>query len=462
MTFFYKNYHKFIISFVLLGVAYHYFNLGTTNINNFIEISKNKKDIQLGNLKKEEWVNKNEEKQYKLLEKEITNIEIIDETLNIVEKDNEIDNEDKKNKDQNKIEKIFVEKGQTFSSILNKQNIDKKYIQNIINTTNEIFDLKKLRIDQEINFYYKKNNENEFFFDKLSIPLTFKTEIIVEKIDNSFVAKSVSLPIITEKQFKNVIITNSLYESGQKFNVPNAILIDLIRLYSFDVDFQRDIQKNDKFIIYYNTFYNEKRREVAYGDIVYSNLILQGKEIEYFIYETSEGFDYFNKEGKNVRKALMKTPLDGARLSSGFGMRKHPILGYDLMHKGVDFAAPKGTPVFAAGNGTVEFAGRNGNYGKYIRIRHNNSYKTAYAHLNGYNKGIVRGARVKQGEIIGFVGSTGRSTGPHLHYEIIFEGKKINPMKMKLPSGKSLKNEELEKFLVHSANIYSQIIEKLN
>tara|TARA_B100000029_G_scaffold510831_1_gene603311 strand:- start:365 stop:1753 length:1389 start_codon:yes stop_codon:yes gene_type:complete len=462
MKFLYKNYHKFIISFVLLGIAYHYFNIGTTNIDNFIEISKNKKNIQLKKLEKKESVNKNEEKQYKLIEKEIANIEIIDETLNIIEQKNKLNNEEEQSKDQDKIEQIYVKKGQTFSAILNKQNINKEYIQNIINTTNKIFDLKKLRIDQEINFYYKKNNENEFDFEKLSIPLTFKTEIIVEKINDSFVAKSISLPIITEKQFKNVTITNSLYESGQKFNVPNAILIDLIRLYSFDVDFQRDIQKDDKFIIYYDTFYNEQRREVAYGDITYSNLTLQGKEIEYFLFETSEGFDYFNKEGKNVRKALMKTPLDGARLSSGFGMRKHPILGYDLMHKGVDFAAPKGTPVFAAGNGTIEFAGRNGNYGKYIRIRHNNSYKTAYAHLNGYNKGIVRGARVKQGEIIGFVGSTGRSTGPHLHYEIIFEGKKINPMKMKLPSGKSLKDEELEKFLAHSLKVYSQINEKLN
>ena len=158
----------------------------------------------------------------------------------------------------------------------------------------------------------------------------------------------------------------------------------------------------------------------------------------------------------------MKTPLDGARLSSGYGIRKHPIFGYDLMHKGLDFAAPKGTPVFAAGNGTIEYAGRNGSYGKYIRIRHNGSYKTAYAHLNGYNKGIGKGVRVKQGEIIGYVGSTGRSTGPHLHYEVIFNGEKINPMKMKLPSGKTLKNEELDNFVKLSSQIYSEILKKTN
>ena len=165
-------------------------------------------------------------------------------------------------------------------------------------------------------------------------------------MNSNFIAKIISLPINIKTNFKDIKIENSLYESGNKENVPNAILIDLIRLYSFDVDFQRDIRKNDKFEIYYETFYNDQRREVAYGDIIYANLSIQGKQNEYFLFETSSGFDYFNKEGKNVRKALMKTPIDGARLSSNFGLRKHPILGYDLMHKGVDFAAPKGTPVF--------------------------------------------------------------------------------------------------------------------
>ena len=158
----------------------------------------------------------------------------------------------------------------------------------------------------------------------------------------------------------------------------------------------------------------------------------------------------------------MKTPIDGARLSSNFGLRKHPILGYDLMHKGVDFAAPKGTPVFAAGNGTIEYAGVNGSYGKYIRIRHNNSYKTAYAHLNGFKKGIGKGKRVNQGEVIAYVGSSGRSTGPHLHYEVIFNGNKINPMKMKLPSGKSLKGANLKNFVTYTSKIYSEISNKIN
>tara|TARA_Y100000588_G_C14182382_1_gene894232 strand:+ start:710 stop:1357 length:648 start_codon:yes stop_codon:yes gene_type:complete len=209
----------------------------------------------------------------------------------------------------------------------------------------------------------------------------------------------------------------------------------------------------------YEVFYNKNRRTVSYGKIKYTNLTLHDNNLEYFLFKTSEGFfDYFNRNGKNVRKALMKTPLDGAKLSSGFGTRKHPILGYNKFHKGIDFAAAIGTPIYAAGNGTIEYAGRNGGYGKYIRIRHNGSYKTAYAHLNNFNKGISKGVRVNQGQIIGYVGSTGLSTGPHLHYEIIYQGKPINPLKMKLPSTKTLKGAELEKFKNLVKTIYSDFL----
>ena len=241
--------------------------------------------------------------------------------------------------------------------------------------------------------------------------------------------------------------------------MPLTILSEIIRLYSFDIDFQRDIHKDDELELMYNIFYNENRRTVSYGEVEYINLIQGKNNLEYFLFETSDGnLDYFNRSGKNVRKTLMKTPLDGAKLSSNYGMRKHPILGYNKMHKGVDFAAPKGTPIYAAGNGTIDYIGRKGAYGKYIRIRHNNAYKTAYAHLNSFSKGMSKGTRVKQGQIIGYVGSTGRSTGPHLHYEVIYEGKQINPMKMKLPSGKVLKGTELENFLNSSNIIYSNFL----
>ena len=201
---------------------------------------------------------------------------------------------------------------------------------------------------------------------------------------------------------------------------------------------------------------NQQSDKIAYGKILYVKLKIQNNVLEYFQFNTDEGFsDYFNRKGKNVKKSILKTPIDGARLSSTYGMRKHPILGYNKMHKGVDFAAPKGTPVFAGGDGVIEYAATNGGYGKYIRIRHNNEYKTAYAHLSNFKKGISKGKRVSQGEIIAYVGSTGNSTGPHLHYEILYQNKQINPLKMKLPSGKILTGSELERFIKKVNEIYT-------
>ena len=456
MFLFINKFSKGLLSILLLIFAYHYFLLGTTNISNLINIPIEKKVIiPIESLDTEKEIVVNEKDDINKSTEKIKGVDeiIIDQSVIIEEPQQKIDTE---------IITIKVKKGDTFSSILNKQKINKKYIQKIINTTQKIFNLKKLRTDQEITFYYQHDDLQKIFLEKIIIPLTFKEEIVIKKIEEKFVAKITVLPINFEKKLMNVNINKSLFESGNKADMPTSILMDLIRLYSFDVDFQRDIRKEDSYTVLYEIFYNDQRREVAYGDIVYANLILQGKEIEYFLFETIDGFDYFNRQGKNVRKALMKTPLDGARLSSGFGVRKHPILGYDLMHRGVDFAAPRGTPVFAAGNGTVEYVGLNGSYGKYVRIRHNNAYKTAYAHLNGYNKGINTGVRVKQGEIIGYVGTTGRSTGPHLHYEVMLSGKKINPMKMKLPSGKTLKGSELETFIKYSSGIYSEVLQKIN
>ena len=239
--------------------------------------------------------------------------------------------------------------------------------------------------------------------------------------------------------------------------IPLKILNDAIKLYSFDIDFQRDIRKDTKFEVSFEKFINNKRNKIGYGNIQYIKLKIGNNNLEYFLFKTEDGYDdYFNREGKNVKKSLLKTPIDGARLSSNFGMRKHPILGYNKLHKGVDFAAAKGTPIFAGGNGVIEYAGYNGGYGKYLRIRHNNEYKTAYAHLSGFKKGIAKGKRVNQGDIIGYVGSTGNSTGAHLHYEIIYQNKQINPMKIKLPSGKILKGKILDKFILNRKKIYAK------
>jgi len=350
---------------------------------------------------------------------------------------------------------IIVKKNDTFSKIIDPY-FDNKYIKNlIIENLKKEFDLRTLKIGQYIYLYQNKQN----MIIKIMFPIDFETDIILKIESDDVILSKEETKASREMGSIEFIISSSLYSDGIKAGIPLPILTQAIKLYSFDIDFQRDIKKNTKLEISFEKFYNSKSKKTKYGNIEYINLIIENKELEYFLFETDGGFyDYFNSDGKNVKKSLLKTPIDGARLSSNFGMRKHPILGYNKLHKGVDFAAKSGTPIYAGGNGVIEFAGNNGGYGKYIRIRHNNEYKTAYAHLSKFNKGITKGARVNQGNIIGFVGSTGNSTGPHLHYEIIYQTKQINPMKMKLPSGKILKGDELKQFVKMSKKIYARYL----
>ncbi len=351
---------------------------------------------------------------------------------------------------------ITVKKNDTFSKLIDSYFPKERNKQKIITLINKEYNLKSLKINQKIYLYLDDNKK----FSRLIMPISFNLDLVITTdTSNNFFLKKEKL--LLKSQFNSVKfeITESLYENARKAGIPLPVITKIIKLYSFDLDFQRDIQKGNELEILYESFFNEQRRTVSYGEIYYVKFYLQKNNLEYYLFQTSDGFyDYFNKEGKNIRKSLMKTPIDGARLSSSYGLRKHPILGYNKIHRGVDFAASKGTPVYAAGNGVIEYAGRNGAYGKYIRIRHNNSYKTAYAHLNNFKKGISKGVRVNQGEIIGYVGSTGRSTGPHLHYEVIYQKKQINPMTMKLPSGKILKNEELNEFIKKSKLIYADFL----
>ncbi len=350
----------------------------------------------------------------------------------------------------NKIETI-ISKGDTFLSILKKYDFSDPIIFEIINKIKEYYDLKKLKVDDKI-FFYKNENEK---IKKIQINLDIDTVLIVN-IDNFISIEKKDL----EKNFHEIsnefVIYQSLYTDGLKNSIPQEILVKLIKLFSFDLDFQRDIKKNTVVSISYDFNQINENNKIEYKDINYALISIEGKKLEYFKFVTDDGFvDYFNKDGKNVKKSILKTPLDGARISSNYGMRKHPISGFNKMHKGVDFAAPKGTPIYAGGNGIIEYVGNNGGYGKYIRIRHNNEYKTAYAHLSSFKKGISKGVRVNQGDIIGYVGSTGNSTGPHLHYEILFQNKHINPLKLKLPSGKILEGIELERFKQEYKKIYA-------
>jgi len=371
----------------------------------------------------------------------------IDEEKNVITTQNII--EGKKEKEII----ITVKKNDTFFKIIKPFFTNNKIKNSIIRELNKVYNLRNLSIGQKIYFYKNKDNN----INKIILPINFSTDLVVIISNDSVALSKEKINIAKEIISSEFNIFSSLYEDGVKAGIPLKILTDAIRLYSFDIDFQRDIQKNTKFSISYELLFNNERENIAYGDIKYINLVIQNNTLEYFQFETDDGFfDYFNRQGKNVKKSIMKTPIDGAQLSSNFGMRKHPILGYSQMHKGVDFAAPKGTPIYAGGNGVIEYAGYNGGYGKYIRIRHNNSYKTVYAHLSGFKKNISKGKRVNQGDIIGYVGSTGSSTGPHLHYEILFQNKQINPMKMKLPSGKILSGNELERFKDELKVIYAK------
>ena len=397
-----------------------------------------------------------------IFEEEIIKKEIVEDKKEIIQekKEEEVATPNiKKNIDKEQFveKKIEILQGDTFVSILENLNFKQKKIYEIISKIEETYDLKKIKTGEIISVF--ENNFGEIkkieFFknNETIISVNLDKEInlnIIELTKNSFI------------ESKEYTITESLFSDGIKNDVSSDILVKIISLFSFDLDFQRDIRVDTVVSISYEFDEIVETGRLEYNDIKYASIIIDGKQLEYFKFITDDGYvDYFNREGKNVKKSILKTPLDGARISSNFGMRKHPISGFNKMHKGVDFAAPTGTPIYAGGNGIVEYVGRNGGYGKYIRIRHNNGYKTAYAHLSNYKKGISKGVRVNQGEVIGYVGSTGNSTGPHLHYEIIYQNKHINPLKLKLPSGKILEGKELEKFKEEYKIIYADHLSML-
>ena len=378
---------------------------------------------------------------------------VIDDNLKeekIVENSNDFIEEEKFS-----YQNINVSKGDNFAKILKKGGLRGRDIDKLIINGGDVYDFSKIYQGDIIKIFSKYDDNKNLNNFELIYRFSKIEELFISFLEDKFIYEIKEIPITSEKIFVSGVIETSLYKAMKDKGLSEIIINEIIRIYSFDVDFQRDIYAGDKFEIYFTREKNEKNETVAIKDPEYLMLSSRGTELPYYLYTTEEFNEYFDENGKGMTKSLMKTPINGARLSSSYGMRKHPILGYNKMHKGVDFAAPTGTPIFAAGNGIVEYVGRNGGYGKYIRIRHDGTYKTAYAHLNSYKKGIGNGVRVKQGDIIGYVGSTGRSTGPHLHYEIIVNGQQINPATLKLPSGRKLNEQQLIDFnlLVSQKNL---------
>ena len=338
-----------------------------------------------------------------------------------------------------------IKSGETFDKILKNYSIDKKEIIEIKNNLKNKVNLNKLNTKQSIQFNLDKTNNKitEFTFQ---ISNTEKIYLKRSIENDNFNQEILTIKLNKKIIYKENLILQSLYQAATNQNIPINTIIEFARIYGFQVDFQRDIRKQDKFQILYEVFLDEEGKIVQTGEILFANLKLSGQDnsLYYFDYEESEG--HYDKNGKSVQKALMKTPINGARLSSSFGMRKHPIDGFNKMHRGTDFAAPKGTPIMASGNGIIKKASWCGGGGNCVKIRHNSTYQTIYAHMSKFARGIKSGVRVKQGQIIGYVGSTGKSTGPHLHYEVIVNGKKVNSQKLKLPSGKILKGKERKFF----------------
>ncbi|RZO90330.1 MAG: M23 family metallopeptidase [alpha proteobacterium HIMB114] len=358
-----------------------------------------------------------------------------------------------KDKIQNQHNKktIVIKKGQSLNSILSEAGASQKEIFNISKILRQYISLKKINTNQIFEVLTNKDNREII---RLTVNLDNINSLHIFKQDNKFVANKIEKILYKKTVLGEGLIKSSLFQAAQKENIEAEVVVDFARIFGFEIDFQRDIRKNDIFQIVYDKYVDDDGELQKNGKIIYAYMKNKGREIALYRFVDQKGIPgYYQTNGKSIEKALMKTPINGARLSSTYGMRKHPILGYNKMHRGTDFAAPKGTPIMASGSGIIEMAKWNGAYGKYIRIRHNSKYKTAYAHLNGYARGIKRGAKVRQGQIIGYVGSTGRSTGPHLHYEVLVNGKRINSQRLKLPSGRTLRGEDREKFEISRIKI---------
>ncbi|MBC6406505.1 MAG: M23 family metallopeptidase [Rhodospirillales bacterium] len=345
-----------------------------------------------------------------------------------------------------------VRSGESLIGLLTEQGVSQAEAAAAAKAMDAVFDSHKLKAGQSIELSLVPSLEKhpgEAYNKLISVTVSpsAMADYMVIRDKEGFSASSIERPVTRRLVYREGVINGSFFGSGKRTGVPYKSLATLVKGFSYDVDFQRDLKAGDRFEVAYETYVNDEG-EVAYdGEVVFGALILSGKRKEIYRFTPASGRkDFFNGKGESVKKALLRTPVDGARISSRFGMRKHPILGYSKMHRGIDFAAARGTPIYAAGDGTVEVAKWNGGYGRYIRIKHGKGYATAYAHMTRFAKDMRRGKRVKQGQVIGYVGTTGRSTGPHLHYEVLKDGRQVNPLSIKLLPGEKLKGRDIANF----------------
>tara|TARA_B100000579_G_scaffold26217_1_gene18446 strand:+ start:131 stop:1435 length:1305 start_codon:yes stop_codon:yes gene_type:complete len=343
--------------------------------------------------------------------------------------------------------------GESFNSILRNYNISEKEIKKINSSLLKIQNSNNLKINQVIKFTIDQSTDKKIISLIYPISKTKKIELTRNLTNNNFIKKEIVTNLNKRIVVKEGKITHSLYKSAESLKIPINLIVEFARIYGFQVDFQRDIRKNDSFQIMYEIFEDENKKIFETGNIIFADLVLRDQTNTLYYFDKKKDEGHYDVNGKSIKKALMKTPINGARLSSSFGMRKHPIDGFNKMHRGTDFAAPMGTPIMASGDGVIVRARWCGGGGNCIKIKHNSTYSTVYAHMSKFANGMKAGRRVKQGQVIGYVGSTGKSTGPHLHYEVIENGKKINSQTLKLPSGKILKGKSRELFEVKRIKI---------
>lgn len=345
---------------------------------------------------------------------------------------------------------VSIGKGDTLSEVLQKAGATADEAYQLVQEMTRHVNPKSMRVGQKIEVHRAPIEDGRLALTQVSyIVDPLKTLHVKREASGSYHSQLDEQAVKAQRQAARVDINGSLYGSANKAGLPDKIVGNAIRLFSYTIDFQRDIKDGDRLEVLYDSYKTDAGHVAKTGDIIYARMVLGGREFPIYRYENKDGrVDYFTPDGRNIRKSstLMKTPIDGARMSSGFGMRRHPVLGYTKMHKGVDFAAPTGTPIYAAGDGVVERAGRFSSFGNYIRIRHSAKLDTAYAHMSRFASGIRPGSRVAQGQVIGYVGTTGRSTGPHLHYEVIVNNVSVNPRSVKLPESNKLDGKELKRF----------------
>ncbi len=342
---------------------------------------------------------------------------------------------------------LRIARGTNLMEMLLESGAEFEEAQNIVDAYKPHVDMRSLKVGQRLKVNFQPDNEGSIVLREATLETRPELQLVaIRNPSGDFSAEEIMLPLHKEVIAVEGEISSSLSQAASKAGVPLKVLNAMIREFSYNVDFQRDIHPSDRFHILYEQFLTPEGKVARNGSMLYAALNLQGRELQIYRYELAGDVAYYDANGTSVRKSFLRTPVDGARISSGFGMRRHPILGYSKMHKGVDFAAPTGTPIFAAGDGVIDYLGRNGSYGNFVRIRHANGYSTAYAHASRFGKGLRRGSKVKQGQIVAYVGTTGRSTGPHLHFEITKSGSLVNPAKVKVLPNNKLTGRHLAQF----------------